>query len=80
MERRAKGHGVYGEEPVIGKNEDDHLEQVPGLIWTDDQLSRRVAVGIDVDDVESVVGGVEDADVVDTVPPRRAMDLHIPLV
>ncbi len=80
MERRAKGHGMYGEEPVVGENQDDHLERVPGLVGTDDQLPRRVAVGIEVDDDDGVVGGMKDAGVVDTVPPSGTMDLHTPLV
>lgn len=80
MERRAKGHGVNGEEPAVGENKDDHLEQVPGLIWTEDQLLRRVAVRIEVDDDERVVGGMEDVGVVNTMPPSGPVHLHIPLV
>jgi len=80
MEGGAKTHGVDGQESILGKDEDDHFEQVAGLIRADGQLLGRIAVGIEVNDNQRVARGVTNVGVANAVPSSRAMDLHIPLL
>jgi hypothetical protein len=68
------------QKPVVGEQEHDHLEHVPGLIRSDDELLRRVSVRLEVDDNERVIRGVTHGGVADTVPSSRGMDLHTFLV
>lgn len=71
---------MYRQEPFVGQCEHDNLEEVAGRVRSDRQLFRRVAVGIEVDHHEWVIGGMTDLIVADAVSSSRAMDLHTPLV
>ncbi len=71
---------MYRQEPFVGEGEHDHLEGVAGRVRSDDQLLGRVAVGIEVDHHERVVGGMTDLVVGDAMSSSRAMDLHTPLM
>lgn len=62
---------------VVGELKPDDLQQIPGVIRSDRKDPGRVGVGIDIDDRERMVEGVEDGGIRDAVPPRRSMDLHI---
>ena len=68
------------QEPIIGQNQDDHFEQVSGLVRADGQFPGRIAVGIEVDDNQRVTRGVTDVSVRDAVPSSRAMDLRTPIL
>ena len=68
------------ENSVIGQDERDHLEHVPGLIRPNDQLLRRVAIRLEIDNDERVSRSMPDGAVADAVPSSRMMDLHTPLV
>ena len=70
MERGAKRHRVDRQEPIIGQNQDDHLEQVPGSVRADGQFLGRIAVGIEVDDNQRGTSRVTDA--ASATPCRRA--------
>jgi hypothetical protein len=50
------------------------FEEVPGPVWTDDEIARRV-VG-DLGPGDSVVIGMLDVHVGHMVPACRPMDLH----
>ena len=80
MERGANWHGVNRQQEGVCENEDDHFEQVPGSVWADGQFLGRIAVGIEIDDNERVVGGVMDVSVNDAVSASRAVDLHTSLL
>jgi len=67
-------------QPVVGEKEHDHFKHVPGGVWADSELLRRVTVGLKVDDDDRVIRGMADGGVADPVPSSRAMDLHTPLV
>lgn len=56
----------------------DHLEQVAGAVWTDDEPSVRVLTG--VFDRERMIYRVDDVQVRDTVLARRLANLHLLIV
>ena len=76
MERRAQRHRVNREEPIAGKFEHDHFEQVPGSVGPDCEDLRRVRLGVEIDDDNGVVDGVLDVRITDPVSSRRSVDLH----
>lgn len=80
MEGGAKRHAVNRQEPIVCENEDDHLEQLPGSVCADGQFLGRIAVGIEIDDNERVIGGVTDVSVSDAMSSGRAVDLHTSLL
>lgn len=62
---------------VVGEFEPDDLQQIAGVVGSDRQNLGRVGVGIEVDDGEGVVQGVEDGGVEYSVLASRPVDLHI---
>jgi hypothetical protein len=68
---------VNHEIDVIDKLEPDDLQQVPGGVGSDGEDLGRVGCGVEVDDGDGMVEGMEDGSVVNTVFAGRSMDLHI---
>ena len=62
---------------IVGEFEPDDLQQVPGVVGSDDKHRWRVGVGFEIDHGEGMVEGVENGSLVDTVLVGRAVDLHI---
>ncbi len=62
---------------VVGEFEPNDLKQIAGVVGSDGKDLRRVGVGIEVDDGESMVEGVENGGIRDAVLASRPMDLHI---
>ena len=80
MERWSEGHGVDGEEPLVGQVQDHHLEKVAGGVWPDDQDLGWVGIGVDVNDNQGVIDGVADVDSGDPVTAGRFVNLHTSLL
>jgi hypothetical protein len=70
---------VYRQCSVVGKLEDDHLEQVAGCVGTDHEHLRRVMVIVHVDDDDRAGDDVFDRLVRDAVTSCRSVDLHTAL-
>lgn len=66
-----------GELDVVGEFEPDDFQQVPGTIGSDGEDLGRVGIGLEVDDGEGMVQGMEDGGFVDAVLVGGPMNLHI---
>lgn len=62
MELGSEGHGVDDQEVVVGELEQDDLEEVAGLVGSDDEDLRWISVRFEVHDDERMVDGVADVD------------------
>jgi hypothetical protein len=67
---------VDGDHPVVGEDEDDHLEQVPGRVGADHEHPRWIGIGVEIDRHQLVLDRVQDLVVADAVFAGRSMDLH----
>lgn len=56
-----------GKEPLFSELKDDHLEHVARPIGPDHQQLRRIFVGLEVHDHDSMLRGVDDVIVANTV-------------
>ena len=70
---------MNGQQPIVGELEHHHLEQVAASVGANDQKLGRVAVGIEVDDHDRVVGGMAEVLVADAMTSSRSVDLHTPI-
>jgi hypothetical protein len=62
---------------VVGEFEPKDFQQVASSVGSDSEDLGWVGVGIEIDDSEGIVQGVEDDGVGDSVFASRPMDLHI---
>jgi hypothetical protein len=62
---------------VVGEFELDDFQQVASSVGSDGEDLGWVGVGIEIDDSEGIVQGVEDDGVGDSVFAGQPMDLHI---
>lgn len=62
--------------PLTAKLDPNDLEKVPGVIRTDSKHTRRISVGLDIDDDEGVSHRVLNGVVGDPVLVGRSVDLH----
>lgn len=74
----AEFHRVDCDHPVVGEDEHDHLEKVPGQVGTDHEHLRRIGIGVEVERHQLVLNGVQDVVVADAVLASRSMNLHRP--
>ena len=61
---------------VVGEIENDDVYELCVLPWADDQNLRRVGIGIQVNDDNRILHGVDDVGLTDAMPSSRAMKLH----
>jgi hypothetical protein len=61
----AELHGVDGDHPIVGEDEHDHLEQVPGRVGADREHLWWVGIGFEIDRQQYVLDRVEDVVVAD---------------
>ena len=67
---------MNGEEPIIGKLENEELEEVAGEVGADHENLRRVGVRVDIHDNNRAVDSVEDVRIRDAMTSGRAVNLH----
>ena len=72
----AELHGVDGDQPVVGEDEHDHFEEIPGGVGTDHEHFRRIGTGVEIDRHDLMLDRVQDIVVADAVLAGRSMDLH----
>ena len=67
---------MYRQQSILGKHQDDHLDQVAGPIRANHEDLRRIRLGIWVGNDEPVVVAMADVVVVDPMTTSRAVDVH----
>lgn len=67
MEGGPQRHGVDRQQPLVGKLEYDHLEQVACTVGADHEELRRVVMLLDVDHDDRVVDNMLDRLVINAV-------------
>jgi len=65
---------------VVGKQQDDHLEHIPGSVGAQQQQLGRVGLRLEVDHDKRMVGRVTGVVVSDPMAARRAVDVHTPVM
>jgi hypothetical protein len=65
---------------VVGQQQDDHLEQVPGNVGAKQQELRRVGLRLEVDHDKWMLDRVTDVVVRQPMAARRTVDIHTLLV
>jgi hypothetical protein len=63
-------------QPTLGEFKPDDLQQVSGQIRADRQHSRRVAIGLEIDNDDRLVNRVPDRVDIDAMLERRSVKLH----
>jgi hypothetical protein len=77
VETWAEWHSVNHEIDVFGELEPDDLKQIARMVGSDSKDLGWICIGLEVDDGEGMIEGVEDCGIRHSVLARRRMDLHI---
>lgn len=64
---------------VVGKHQDDHFQEVGGVVGADDEQLGGIGIDVEIDDDERVRGRMIDVGVGDAMATRRSVNLHTPL-